>query len=129
MSILPSPGQLVRITANAPGSYHDVAGQVGFIEIPSPPDGKHVQVHLIDTDGRLTGVGHHPNMLLEIENDPLWIHALKLYQQRVQAFEQEAMQRTQRWQAFVSTIAAEYGLSTDTVLSLYTRMRVQDEQY
>lgn len=132
-NFLPRPGQLVRITGNAPGSIHDVAGQIGFIDPLSntdpPRDTDRAQVHLLDTNGRLTGVGSHPINLLVPENDPIWVHARNLYEQRAQEFETEAMQRTQRWQAFVKVTAAEYNMTPETLTTLYHRMREQDPQY
>jgi hypothetical protein len=114
-------GDLIRITENGPGVWHDVAGSRGFIE-ELTPCGTQARVYLLDREGHVKAVGAHPTRLMAHEDAPEWQRALQLHKLEEAALTKRYEKRTESWNKHVAKIAAEFDLTPESAKAIHNRM-------
>jgi len=111
-------GHVVRVVRQPENLSHRIEGAVGIVEGISAL----LCVSLITEDGRRQGSYFVPEDCLALEQSQVWLTAKCMLEERDAEYERGAVERSDRWRSRVAEVAAKYGVSSDTALSIHREL-------
>lgn len=112
-------GDICKVISQPHNIFVNIVGKVGFI---SEIKDDYVYFESLRVDGSICGSGAIQLSCLEIENDPIWLHAKSLRDQYVAKIREEGLERGRRWQSKLLEVAEKYSMTVKQVEDLYQEL-------
>ena len=119
-------GDIVRVFKQPKDMYHQVEGEIGFIEETNKT---HASIMALRPDGSCGGGGRVPLDCLTLETDPAWLRAKKAYDARMDALRKEYDLRTKRYNKVLKHVAKKYNISKKKAENIYNDLNEWEEYY